>query len=645
MKIEKLELKNFGKFRDASVELKDGLNVLYAPNETGKSTLAGFIRYMLYGFPKNERSSATNPITTAQRFKPWHGGETAGSMVLTTDCRRVTVVREGAKSIRAYDTVTTTDIPLTREIGEEMYGLSLDTFESTAFFGQSALHRVSMEELEDKLKNMVTGADESVSYEKARQALHKAKNKIDSGRAGALPELKREITDLSYRIEQVRQNQAQLNSMAQECDRLTEQIASVQAEQQGLDTAMAERQEQMDREFLQSKDTLLQQVDAAAQAEHQALERLNGLTRSDVDRLNLKAQRLAALRDVLGQVKEPLLCKKPIWLLVLGIILIVAGVASYMALSMLGLLAVAGVGAVAVVLYAVLAGRIAADNAENRSAYERAMVRHHEAADLQRSLSQVFGEQLDYTLAISALYDDLVTVAEQQLLMRQWQDKASAMDMEAFRHSDAEYASLCRQKEQLQEEEHRLAVMLAEKKAQWEERTRHAGSLDLLLSEYNEKQERQTALERELAAYQLALESLDGAHLEMTHLYAPMLAERTAAYFSEMTGKADRRIAVDVGGKVRVEEKQVARNLHLYSVGTADAVYIALRLALIDMLYVNEKPTLVFDDSFANFDEGRAGEMLGLLAKLAEKTQVLYFTCRDPKPLLGNTQYHAITFS
>ena len=248
-------------------------------------------------------------------------------------------------------------------------------------------------------------------------------------------------------------------------------------------------------------------------------------------------------------------------------------------------------------------------------------------------------------MAISALYDDLVTVAEQQLLMRQWQDKASAMDMEAFRHSDAEYASLCRQKEQLQEEEHRLAVMLAEKKAQWEERTRYAGSLDLLLSEYNEKQERQTALERELAAYQLALESLDGAHLEMTHLYAPMLAERTAAYFSEMTGKADRRIAVDVGGKVRVEEKQVARNLHFYSVGTADAVYIALRLALIDMLYVNEKPTLVFDDSFANFDEGRAGEMLGLLAKLAEKTQVLYFTCRDPKPLLGNTQYHAITFS
>ena len=644
MKIEKLELKNFGKFRDASVELKDGLNVLYAPNETGKSTLAGFIRYMLYGFPKNERSSATNPITTAQRFKPWQGGDAAGSMVFSAGNRRVTVVRDGAKSVRAYDTVTTTDIPLTREIGEEMYGLSLDTFESTAFFGQSSLHRVSMEELEDKLKNMVTGADESVSYEKARQALHKAKNKIDSGRAGLLPQLRQEMSELSYRIEQARQEQADLNGLADECDRLTEQITAAQTQVQALQSAILRRQEQIDGEFMQNKQALLQQADAAALAEQQALERLGGLTRSDVDRLNLKAQRLVALRDVLGQIEEPTLRKKPIGWLILGIVLVMAGVSLGPAVSVYGW-AVAALGAVGIVVYAILAGRVKAANAESRGGYERAMVRHQEAADLHQSLAQVFGDQPDYTLTISGLYDDLATAAEQQLVARQWLDREAALDIEAFRRADDEYVSLCRQKEQAQEGEHGLALRLAEKKAQWEERVRHAGSLDLLMSEYNEKQQRQAALEQELAAYQLALESLDGAHLEMTHLYAPMLAERTASFFSDMTGKYDRRIAVDVGGKVRVEEKDVARNLHFYSVGTADAVYIALRLALIDMLYVKEKPTLVFDDSFANFDEGRAEEVLGLLAKLAEKTQVLYFTCRDPKPLLGRTNYHTIAIS
>jgi uncharacterized protein YhaN len=77
-------------------------------------------------------------------------------------------------------------------------------------------------------------------------------------------------------------------------------------------------------------------------------------------------------------------------------------------------------------------------------------------------------------------------------------------------------------------------------------------------------------------------------------------------------------------------------------VGTADAVYVSLRLALIDMLYARQKPTLVFDDSFANFDEGRAAEMLKLLGKLSQKTQVLYFTCRDPEPMLKDIAHHNV---
>jgi uncharacterized protein YhaN len=115
-----------------------------------------------------------------------------------------------------------------------------------------------------------------------------------------------------------------------------------------------------------------------------------------------------------------------------------------------------------------------------------------------------------------------------------------------------------------------------------------------------------------------------------------------ADFFSTTTGDTERRVAVDVGGKVRIEEKAVPHSLHYYSVGTADAVYVSLRLALIDMLYARQKPTLVFDDSFANFDEGRAAEMLKLLGKLSQKTQVLYFTCRDPEPMLKDIAHHNV---
>lgn len=642
MTINNLELRNFGKFQDRSVNLQDGLNVLYAPNETGKSTLAGFIRYMLYGFPKNERSSATNPLTTAQRFKPWTGGEPGGSLTLTVDGRRVTVVREGAKSVRVYDTVTATDIPLKREIGEELYGLSLETFESTAFFGQSALHHVSMDELEDKLKNMVTGADEKVSYDKAREALHKAKNKIDSGRAGVLPDLRRDLTELSYRIEQVRQEQAELSALTQGCEGLTRQLAAAQTERKNLEEKMAASEGRIEEEFARQRQHKEEELASTRSHMQQVQTRLGGLDRRRVDQLSQVSQRLRALREVLGDTASPRKTKRPIALLIVGLVMAAAGAGLLALLPLPWPLIVMAIGGLCLIEYGIVCYRSRIVRQQNRTAYAREQERQAEAARLQEVLIKYLGEQDDYETSIRALYDDLTALTEYQAQCQQCQDGLSAMDIEAYRHADQEYHALVYQKEQTLRLEQQLQLALAEKKTQWEERQRHIGSVDVLESSLHEKQQRVTAAEAELAAYQLALQSLDAAHLEMTHLYAPMLTDRTAHFFATVTGDTARRVSVDVTGTVKVEEKQVARKLPFYSTGTSDAVYIALRLALIDMLYAKEKPTLVFDDSFANFDEGRTREVLTLLGKLAQQTQILYFTCRDPEPFLQGIEHHNI---
>ena len=48
MKINKLTA-SFGKLENETLSLHDGLNVIYAPNESGKSTWCAFIMAMLYG--------------------------------------------------------------------------------------------------------------------------------------------------------------------------------------------------------------------------------------------------------------------------------------------------------------------------------------------------------------------------------------------------------------------------------------------------------------------------------------------------------------------------------------------------------------------------------------------------------------------
>ena len=48
----------FGRLREQTLELQEGLNILQAPNETGKSTWCAFLLSMLYGVNPKERDRA-----------------------------------------------------------------------------------------------------------------------------------------------------------------------------------------------------------------------------------------------------------------------------------------------------------------------------------------------------------------------------------------------------------------------------------------------------------------------------------------------------------------------------------------------------------------------------------------------------------
>jgi uncharacterized protein YhaN len=77
MKITDLHVDGFGVWTDLKVkQFADGLNVLFGPNEAGKSTLLQFVRSMLYGFSP----------ARMRYIPPLHGGESGGEIdFLATD--------------------------------------------------------------------------------------------------------------------------------------------------------------------------------------------------------------------------------------------------------------------------------------------------------------------------------------------------------------------------------------------------------------------------------------------------------------------------------------------------------------------------------------------------------------------------------
>ena len=69
MRITDLEIEGYGVWSGLRIEkLSDSVNVLYGPNEAGKTTLLQFIRAMLYGFSAERR----------RYLPPVHGGRAGG---------------------------------------------------------------------------------------------------------------------------------------------------------------------------------------------------------------------------------------------------------------------------------------------------------------------------------------------------------------------------------------------------------------------------------------------------------------------------------------------------------------------------------------------------------------------------------------
>jgi len=88
MEIKEIQVDRFGVFLNKNIKgLSSGLNIIYGPNEFGKTTLLEFIRRMLFGFPK--KSSKVN------HYKPVNGGQAGGILKCALASKQIiSIIRE-----------------------------------------------------------------------------------------------------------------------------------------------------------------------------------------------------------------------------------------------------------------------------------------------------------------------------------------------------------------------------------------------------------------------------------------------------------------------------------------------------------------------------------------------------------------------
>ncbi len=757
MIIEKINIKSFGSLTDTTLEFSDGVNVIEGQNEAGKSTIAAFIRYMLFGFDAREGGDG---VTERRKRISWTTGTAQGSMVVRVKDKRYIISRSTVpstdsagrevykedSSIIDMETGTTSFGKL--PAGEVFFGVSAELFENTAFVGQVGDSSINEGSVKESIENIIFSGSERMN---TQRAISRITEKMDgllhrSGQGGIISDLsrrreelvaalersdednkqilaketelysiRRERKEAEDRLEKLRdlddcyknvmmiQTFDQLHVLEEECVAKAEAYTAyitentragyVPTESYLTDIALARRGvNDTYRALVEAEDAYATERSAVG-----ITKEIEGMIEQS-DALGGEDEVLAAAaKSRRGFIRNAALgiCGGIGAVAALVLEIAATGILADMLFRVLfGILGVAALalGGVALILmlrekkridalaakfgvgdYADLVGKIGVI-AEARAKRD-GMIRSTENARLteERCRSEYDNAKAELTRVIVRWGEeppafgldeflDKLTAKVSSFLERKnilLEDKnTSELTVREIRRTLSDKSEIdiralvspMKRKVLANINHDDIITGIAALRARISECEKQAFTVESELVSLRAKAGDPAALRTKMAAlderigelrarhkaYFMALKAIENASDNLRAGISPRLGEYATELMGVMTDKRYTGFTVDGGLKVTfTAEDGSERSVDFLSGGTRDLAYVAVRMALIDMLYT-EKPPVCFDETFAHQDNVRARSMMRSLARLAEDGyQSFVFTCRAREGVLA----------
>ena len=760
MIIEKLVIKSFGRINDMTLEFSDGVNIIEGENESGKSTIAAFIRYMLYGFTDGNG----NVLEERKKRISWDTGMAHGSMYVRVDGKRYVINRSTVPADKSENPTyreeasivdVDTGAPAFGKLaaGEVFFGVDAELFDNTAFIGQIGDSGINEGSVKQSIENIIFSGSEKINKQRAISRISDKMNALlhEGGAGGAIIDLVRKEEALEENLEACNADNRTILEREAELSRIRARRTEAEEKQTKLhdldssyrsamliqtfdrlhvlEQEMEEKNEfykqfiedntrsgfYPDDEYLTDLVVARKGVNEAyhtlgdAQDAYNAQKAAIGITH-EIENAIERADELGGENEIVAKATShwKQIVRDTALTILAGLIILAAGIFEIIVMPRTDMqvlkIVAAAVGAVALggtgyLVYSLikntkalrmyerefgttgfedLKGKLnvilmarnkrddmalATENArlavvKARERYEEAkreltnlILRWGEeppASDLGDFLDKLEGrvrfflekkneildEKTDMEITVKEIRRNLADQSE--IDVRAQVSPLMRKALMGFNHDEI-INGIADAKARVAEED-RLAfdveneLMLLKSRAG--DPSQYYSRIDAVASRIEDMQQKHKA-------YFIALRAINSATDNLRAEISPRLGEYATHLMEIMTNKKYTSFDVSDGLSVSFTDEQgESKSVDFLSGGTRDMAYIAVRAALIDMLY-GEKPPICFDESFAHQDNVRARAMMKAIGHLAnEGYQSFVFTCRGRESALATEVVH-----
>lgn len=689
MRLIACHIENFGKLRELDYTFHDGVNVIHEENGWGKTTFAAFIKAMFYGMPSTTKRSVLE--NERKKYLPWQGGSYGGNLTFANENAAYRIERffgekDKDDTFVLYDQATGLESrDYSALIGEEIFGINMEGYERSAYIPQLGLNITTNDSINAKLSNLIDDSNDINHYETALSALEDAMRVYKkTGNRGQLAELEARLLDIDRRLEESAGAEEALNVWEMRLRSKKAELAKADTEEQEIKKkiivasqyeAQKAKQEhyaglcEEKRRVEASRKALLDFFKGHEPTEEELREKVE--QHNSLSELSAKINAETEKQVFFEQAYKETCADGTDYTKIIGYCMGVGALIlwAFSAVLFLRFMAVvAGVstavaGVIALVLFIVLVKRSSKTKKEIRQKAYEVSEKCRVAGENTRHLQQIRqAHEVELSGMIRFYFNDM-RPSEMRECIEELRNRKLAL-----KNADEEYARICETVEAFEHQNHinagstqgenPSAGQAYETLQELQRREGQAGQrIDALKKEIaemtgkteqmNRTLEERAELEGERDRIAAALEQKHEHYevLEDTVKYLKKAKEKLSLhYFGDIQESFEKYINmlcvslsgtvnVDVKLDVKIEAGGAKRELDFYSAGYKDLIGICTRLALIDVLFAEEKPFVILDDPFSNLDEEKLKSMLKMLQSIGTEYQIIYFICHNSRGL------------